>query len=289
MNGQLYDIWNLPEDQSVYREISEGKTETVFQFHPPSARRWLKYFDFERGNGRKGLASINDLSTFTALDRPGGLDSFVEDGRGGKHNMMVEYAHRLRGGKPNGDPELNAALYELVPETMGILCFQESLTRVYQILGGTTGAEADEFRVHISKKQMAKVEKDKAIFMRGAVERLGVSVSEKLWVNMDAWSRYGFNKSVATDTIITDVDGVSKPIVDFVPGNKVWCVDDYGQKVQTDVVAVHDHGELEAFEVEFDDGYKITCSAEHKFLTTEGMTPLRRIIEQGLEIYANQK
>jgi len=197
LNGQLHDIWDLPEDQGVLREISEGKTETVFQFHPPSARRWLKCFDFERGNGRKGLASILDLATFTALDRPGGLDSFVEDGKGGRHNMMVEYAHRLRGGKPNGDPELNAALLELVPETMGILCFQEGVSKVFQVLGGTTGAEADEFRVHISKKQMAKVAKDKEIFMRGAVERLGVSVSEKLWDNLDAWSRYGFNKSHA--------------------------------------------------------------------------------------------
>jgi DNA polymerase-3 subunit alpha len=36
-------------------------------------------------------------------------------------------------------------------------------------VGQTTGAEADEFRVHISKKQKEKVIKDKAIFMKGAV------------------------------------------------------------------------------------------------------------------------
>lgn len=200
--GQFFDIWDLPEDQAVFREICEGKTESVFQFNTPGAKQWLKNFDAVRktdadGTVHKGLDSIEALSAFTALDRPGGLDVFVDNRQGSQHNMLVEYAERAKGNVPCGDPELIPVLMEMLPETYGVIVYQEQLTRIYQTLGQTTGAEADEFRVHVSKKQMAKVLKDKEVFMRGAAPKLGQGTAEKLWVMMEAWARYGFNKSHA--------------------------------------------------------------------------------------------
>lgn len=201
--GKFHDIWDLPEDQAVFRDICEAKTESVFQFNTPGARGYLKEcFDAVRktdpdGTVHKGLDSIEALSAFTALDRPGGLDVFVENRQGGKHNMLVEYAERAKGNPANGDPDLIPVLMDMLPETYGVIVYQEQLTRIYQTLGQTTGAEADEFRVHVSKKQMAKVLKDREIFMRGAVPRLGEKVALKLWEMMEAWARYGFNKSHA--------------------------------------------------------------------------------------------
>lgn len=203
-NGKFYDIWDLPEDQAVFRDICEGKTESVFQFNTPGAKQWLKYFDVVRkvvdGETHKGLDSIEALAAFTALDRPGPLDFFIEDGNGGRHNMLVEFARRAQG-LPDSGGSL-PVLRELLPETYGVITYQEQLTKIYQVLGGTTGAEADEFRVHISKKQMAKVLKDKEVFVRGAYPRLGQETSEKLWGMMETFARYGFNKSHAVCYVV---------------------------------------------------------------------------------------
>lgn len=200
-HGQLFDIWNLPEDQSVFLDICQGRTETVFQFDSASARQYLPFF--LDGDGNNTLRSIEHLSAFTALDRPGGLDVYVESARGGKHNMLVEFANRLSGGKPNGDPELVSILQEMLPETLGQITYQEQLTRIYQELGRTSGEAADEFRVHVSKKQMAKVLKDKEAFILGATERFGAEKAEKLWSFLGSWAKYGFNLSHSSAYVTT--------------------------------------------------------------------------------------
>ena len=196
--GQFYDIWDLPNDTAVFNDICEGNTQTVFQLHTPAARQWLKYFNAVKYNAPDGtihktIDSIEDISIFTALDRPGPLDYFVDDGNGGKHNMLVEYARRAQGLPPNlGHLPI---LMELLPETLGILTYQEQIQRIFQTLGDTTGAEADEFRVHISKKQLAKVIKDKEVFIKGAYPKLGEEVAEKLWASMETFAGYAFNLS----------------------------------------------------------------------------------------------
>lgn len=198
--GGLYSIWKLPEDQDVFRGISEGKTESLFQFDTPSVRQWLKHFDHikeTRADGTvvKALDSIDALACFTALDRPGPLDYKVE----GKHNMLVEYAIRARGEAPTGDMPI---LDELLKDTHGVIVFQEGLQKVYQQVGQTSAEQADEFRVHISKKKMADVIKDKNIFMPGALKLLGEEQANELWKSLETFGQYGFNKSHATAYVI---------------------------------------------------------------------------------------
>lgn len=198
--GKLYSVWKLPEDQAVFRDICEGKTETVFQFSTPGVLGWMKNFDHVRetkpdGTVVKALDSIEALSAFTALDRPGPLDYFVETSDGSHHNMLVEFAIRARGGERTGSLPI---LDELLPETHGVIVYQEQLQRVYQVIGQTSAEQADEFRVHISKKQMAKVIEDKNVFMPGAVKMLGQDVAEELWRSLETFGQYGFNKSHAT-------------------------------------------------------------------------------------------
>lgn len=195
-DGQLLDIWNLPENIEVFDDICSGKTETVFQFNTPGATQWLKEFNKPRPDGQgKLLNSIEDLAAFTALDRPGPLDARIRADNGTEHNMLVEFARRAAGKPPSGDSM--PILQELLPETHGVIVYQEQLTKIYQEIGGTTGAEADEFRVHISKKQMENVMKDKGVFMRGATQRLSEPDAEKLWGMMETFAQYGFNKSHA--------------------------------------------------------------------------------------------
>lgn len=195
--GRFFDIWDLPEDQAVFRDICEGKTETVFQFNTPGARKWLRNFDAvrftdEEGQVHKALDSIEALAAFTALDRPGPLDYYVEAPNGMKHNMLVEYANRAKGRDGVGRFPI---LDQLFPESYGVIVYQEQLQRAFQEVGKTTAIEANNFRIHVSKKQMKDVQADKAIFMRGAVESIGQEAAEQLWQSMETFGQYGFNKS----------------------------------------------------------------------------------------------
>jgi len=200
-NGQFLDIWDLPEDQPVFREICEGKTDTVFQFGTPGAKKWLRHFDAvrhvdEKGQAHKGIDSIETLAAFTALDRPGPLD-YCPPGAG--HNMLVEFANRAKGREAIGGFPI---LDKLFPETYGVITYQEQVQRVFQEIGKTTAIEANNFRVHVSKKLMKEVQADKAIFMKGAPETIGVDNAELLWSSMETFAQYAFNKSHAVCYVI---------------------------------------------------------------------------------------
>lgn len=201
--NQLFDVWDLPEDQDVFKDVSSGRTETVFQFNTPGAVQWLANFNYTRADGLTAIRSVEDMAAFTALDRPGPLDVEVRnpdwtgpaDHPGAKHNMLVEFARRARGAK--GSPDVLAILEELVPETYGVMCYQEQLQRVYQNLTSCTGSEAETFRTDVSKKQKEKVEAAYPFFMERASVRVGAEDAQKLWDFIKTWAQYGFNKSHA--------------------------------------------------------------------------------------------
>lgn len=191
-NGKLIDIFDLPNDQNVLNEIAEGKTETVFQMNTPSARMWLKEFDYEIEPGVKAFRTVDDLAAFTALDRPGPLDAKVGGEHG--HNMLVEFANRAKGLPPTDPiPVLN----ELLPETYGIIVFQEQLQYVYQYLTGCTGSEAESFRRDIAKKKMDKVDAAYPHFIEKASAKVGRESAEKIWSQIKTFGQYGFNRSHA--------------------------------------------------------------------------------------------
>ena len=196
-DGQFFDIWDLPEDQSVFRDICEGKTETVFQFSTPGAVKWLKHFDHwkNRAEGRKSLDSIMALSAFTALDRPGPLNAEVIDPETGTpHNMLVEFARRARGEAPIGSEPV---FDEMLPETYGVLTFQEQLTKIYQTLMGCSGAEAEEFRGNISKKKMDKINKIYPKWIEVVGAKYTPERAKAIWQVIETWAAYGFNASHA--------------------------------------------------------------------------------------------
>jgi hypothetical protein len=88
-------------------------------------------------------------------------------------------------------------------------------------------------------------------------------------------------------TLIPTNQGLKK-IENFISGDVVYCVNEQGKTVETEVVAVHDHGYLEGFEVTFDDGYQVITSANHKFLTEKGQISLREICQTSSYIMCDQ-
>jgi stalled ribosome alternative rescue factor ArfA len=93
------------------------------------------------------------------------------------------------------------------------------------------------------------------------------------------------NYSMDRNTILYPYGQEPKIIEDFRPGDEILCINNIGKVEKTQVVALHDHGMVEGYEVTFDDGYQVICSAAHKFLTEYGMVSLREIASQELEVF----
>jgi DNA polymerase III alpha subunit len=203
MDGRFVDIWDLPEDQSVFADISTGKTETVFQFNTPGAVQWLRHFGHQKDSGNYAIDSIEAMAAFTALDRPGPLDAMVRnpDVPEAKHNMLVEYARRARGAKAT--PDIFPVFDRLFPETHGVMVYQEQLQRLYQEVVGCSGAEAEEFRGNVAKKKKEKIIEAYPKFLAGASESMGSKESaEAVWKFIQSWAAYGFNKSHAVCYVV---------------------------------------------------------------------------------------
>lgn len=196
-NGELLDVYDLPSDQKVFDDIASGRTETVFQFNTSGAKKWMRHFNHRKANGNKAIDSVEAMAAFTALDRPGPLDAEVTNPEdGSKHNMLVEYARRARGAPKS--PDIFPIFEQLLPETYGVMVFQEQLQRVYQNLVGCSGSDAEEFRSNVAKKKVEKVLKAYPKFIEGATAKLGSKEdAQKAWEFINTWGRYGFNKSHA--------------------------------------------------------------------------------------------
>lgn len=189
------DIWDLPDDQSVYDDIAAGRTETVFQFNTSGARKWLKYFNYRAPDGRPIMRDIEGPTVFTALDRPGPLDAYVTNPEdGSKHNMLVEYSRRARG--LPASPDIPEVVSRLMPETHGIMVFQEQLQYAYQQITGCSGSEADAFRRDIAKKKMDKILAKYDSFVERGAKLLGSEDgARQVWEMFKTFGQYGFNKS----------------------------------------------------------------------------------------------
>lgn len=197
--NKFFDIWDLPADQAVFSMIAQGDTETVFQFCTSGATKWLKYFNQTKEDGKKLIDSIESMAIFTALDRPGPLDAYVEDEMGNKHNMLVEYTRRAMGQSPIGEIPIFS---KIIPETYGIPIMQESVQKIYYLLTDCTKAEAEEFRSDIAKKKKSKIDKAYPIFMKKVSEKVGEEQAQRAWNNLETFSQYGFCKAHAVSYAI---------------------------------------------------------------------------------------
>ncbi|MCO1498283.1 hypothetical protein, partial [Limosilactobacillus reuteri] len=75
---------------------------------------------------------------------------------------------------------------------------------------------------------------------------------------------YGFNKSVDESTLV-NIEGSSVQIKNCKVRDTVYGIDEDGNVVTDQVVALHDHGDIEAFQIITENGRSETCSIHHKF------------------------
>jgi DNA polymerase-3 subunit alpha len=171
-----FDINTIPEDdKATFKMFCDGNTLGMFQFESEGMRGILR-------QAKPG--SIADLIALNALYRPGPMANIPQFIAGKNDANKIKYPH----------PDLEGIL----KETYGVFVYQEQVMQAAQIIAGYSLGGADILRRAMGKKKASEMEKQKAIFLKGA-EKRGIShaVAEKIFNILIPFAGYGFNKSHA--------------------------------------------------------------------------------------------
>lgn len=268
-------------DQRVYENVFiGGKFAGTFQFTAKHTQKFIRAFQ---------PRSIRDLSVATSIYRPGPLAAKVD-------KLYIEKKNRAAMGETFKYD--HPAIEKVLGPTFGFPVFQEQLMQLAAELSSFTPDECDKLRKTILKRsvqaqagQKGEVQKLEDKFIDGAVANgLPKEKAQALFEDLAAFASYGFNACFHAKTKVTVYNDMREPtekcIVDVQPGDIVRSRDEStGEEIFTEVIANHNNGVQELFEVELDDGSIVKCTMNHKFRTKCGqMLPLSQIIEKDLEI-----
>lgn len=158
-------------DKKAYTILKNARTIGCFQVESPAMMNLLRRMQPE---------SIYELTQALALIRPGPTRS------GMKQAFLSS-----RDGRPG---RRDSFLAKILPETEGLLLYEEQVMQIAERVAGMSADEADLLRRCLKKKQADKRLKKK--FFREA-DRRGYNSGEikKLWEVMDKFSSYSFNKA----------------------------------------------------------------------------------------------
>lgn len=179
-------VYRLPEDEKVYVDFYNKKTDSSFQFNTPLIKGYIQQFaPVQRG----------DLSAMTALCRPGALDApFTNDEISLDDGVSAaQYYIDVRNGKRK--------LSYLHPDlekytTNGVFVYQEEVMKFLVEIAGYTLEESDMVRSAIAKK--------KAEVIMACFDRIRAATAKRGWTKeqadavcdqVQAFSRYSFNLS----------------------------------------------------------------------------------------------
>lgn len=126
--------------------------------------------------------SIEDIAVATALYRPAALNSKLD-------KLFLERR------KTDWRPESKLDL--IIPETYGLMIYQEQCMKVATQLAGFTESEADSLRKIIGKKLKDEVSKWSAKFIEGceSTSQLSRKEASDIWDVIAGAADYGFNLS----------------------------------------------------------------------------------------------
>ncbi len=168
------DLNNISLDnQKTYELFASGNTSSIFQFESEGMKKFL----------RKLKPSVfSDLYAAVALFRPGpmaNIDLFIDRKFGRK---KIDY--------------LDPSLESILKETYGVIVYQEQIIQILTLMAGYSLAESDVVRRSMSKKDFAKLESEKAKFIKGSVNNgYSEDLATKVFELILKFAAYGFNKS----------------------------------------------------------------------------------------------
>lgn len=164
------------DDEATYQVFQRGETNGLFQFESAGMQKYLKELKPDK---------FGDLIAMNALYRPGPI-AYIPDYIARKHGQQ-DIVYDL--------PEME----EFLKDTYGITVYQEQVMLLSQKLAGFTKSQADDLRKAMGKKKREILDKMKALFIKGAVERGHPEKTlDKIWTDWEAFAQYAFNKSHST-------------------------------------------------------------------------------------------
>ncbi|OEY86677.1 DNA polymerase III subunit alpha [Wolbachia pipientis] len=175
-NGKKIDIYSLPLDNKrTYEMLSCGDSVGVFQLESSGMREVLIKLKPD---------SIEDIIALISLYRPGPMD-----------NIATYIARKHGREKPD---YIHPLLEAVLKETFGVIIYQEQVMEIARILSGYSLAEADLLRRAMGKKIKVEMDKQRELFVNGAIKN-GVNHDRASYIfNLVAkFAGYGFNKSHA--------------------------------------------------------------------------------------------
>ncbi|MBQ9375633.1 MAG: DNA polymerase III subunit alpha [Ruminococcus sp.] len=178
-----FDINKIPlDDEQVYKMLSEGKTEGVFQFESAGMTSTIMKL---RPTG------IEDLIAVISLYRPGPMDSIPTYIKNRHNPQLVTYKHPL--------------LKEILEVTYGCIVYQEQVMQIFRTLAGYSYGRADIVRRAMAKKKHDVLENERKAFIYGeegqccgaVAKGVPEKVANEIFDEMISFASYAFNKSHA--------------------------------------------------------------------------------------------
>ena len=218
--------------------------------------------------------NIEELSAVLSLGRPGAMQ-FIDKYATFTNTGVIDMS--------SGSPILD----KILAETGGCCLFQETLMRCCKEVFGLSLDEAELVRRACGKKKKEDMMKFEKIIKENAAKMGIEKAAEFFWNLMLDSADYSFNKCLGESTVVETSIG-NKMLFEISVGDKVRAYDKENDKDHFVEVIDKIHGEKELFEVELEDGRKIQCSMDHKFMCEDKkMHPLKEIIAQNYRILCN--
>lgn len=269
--GHFYDsdgnkhYIRLNDPQSL-KLANDMYTDGIFQFDTDLAKSILS----------NGVRNFEDLMLFNAMGHPGPMQSIPE---------AVENREDTSRSWKN---KLHEIIYDILKDTYGVIVYQEQLQAIWQNLAGFTAPEAQEARKAVAKKLTHLLKPIREKWLKGSEKALGKQEAADYWSKMETFGRYAFNRCLSEDTILVDaVDGSALTVRERWYSGIYPSLYSYvdGEVVVDSCVDIHDNGEMEVFEICFDDGTKEHVTMHHQFMCEDGQYhEVSEIIEKGLEV-----
>ena len=155
--------------------LARGDVVGVFQVESQGMRRALIDMRPDR---------FEDIIALVALYRPGPMAN------------IPTYCARKHGDE---EPEyLHPILEPILKETFGVIIYQEQVMQIAQVMAGYSLGDADLLRRAMGKKIRAEMEKQRAMFVAGAVKNsVPKGQADTIFELLAKFADYGFNKSHA--------------------------------------------------------------------------------------------
>lgn len=190
------------------------------------------------------------------------------------HNCIPEYVKRRDDPSQSWVHDEHPIMAELLKATMGLLVFQEDLTRVWMHVAGFTAITSQVARKAVAKKWKEKLKPIRQMWIDGATPIIGNSEAIRWWDDrMEPFGRYAFNKCLGKDTILTDsITGESKTVEDWYHSNYKPTLKSYknGEIIDDTCLNIHYNGKQNVYHVTFDNGHSMNVTLDHQILCEDG-------------------